>query len=132
MSDLKILIVALNPLARMGLAALLAGQQGIAIAGQTAGGINLSDEIDLYRPDAFPASELPSEVGSAVHAPGGHVRVELKGQPLELNFDSSRETLDSAGQAPLGEVAPGADEVRGDADLDRHGAGGSQNSVKPL
>jgi two-component system nitrate/nitrite response regulator NarL len=53
MSDLKILIVALNPLARMGLAALLAGQPGIAIAGQTAGGINLADEIDLYRPDAL-------------------------------------------------------------------------------
>ena len=53
MTDLKILIVALNPLARMGLAALLAGQQGIAIAGQTAGGINLADEIDLYRPDAL-------------------------------------------------------------------------------
>jgi two-component system, NarL family, nitrate/nitrite response regulator NarL len=53
MTDLKILIVAVNPLARMGLAALLAGQPGIAIAGQTAGGINLADEIDLYRPDAL-------------------------------------------------------------------------------
>jgi two-component system, NarL family, nitrate/nitrite response regulator NarL len=53
MSDSKILIVAENPLARMGLAALLAGQAGITIAGQTAGGINLPDEIDLYRPDAL-------------------------------------------------------------------------------
>jgi len=53
MSDLKILIVAENPLARMGLAALLAGQPDITIAGQTAGGLNLPDEIDLYRPDAI-------------------------------------------------------------------------------
>jgi two-component system, NarL family, nitrate/nitrite response regulator NarL len=51
--NLKILIVAENPLARMGLAALLAGQAGINIVGQTAGGINLPDEIDLYRPDAL-------------------------------------------------------------------------------
>lgn len=53
MSDLKILIVATNPLARMGLAALLTGQSGVTIAGQTTGGINLADEIDLYRPDAI-------------------------------------------------------------------------------
>ena len=51
--DLRILIVAENPLARMGLAALLAGQAGVSIAGQTAGGVNLPDEIDLYRPDAL-------------------------------------------------------------------------------
>ena len=53
MPDLKILIVATNPLARMGLAALLTGQSGLTIAGQTTGSISLADEIDLYRPDAI-------------------------------------------------------------------------------
>jgi two-component system nitrate/nitrite response regulator NarL len=53
MAELNILIVAENPLARMGLAALLAGQPGIAICGQTAGGAQLPDEIELYRPDVL-------------------------------------------------------------------------------
>jgi two-component system nitrate/nitrite response regulator NarL len=52
MADLNVLIVAENPLARMGLAALLAGQTGIAICGQTAGA-QLTEEIDLYRPDVL-------------------------------------------------------------------------------
>ena len=53
MTDLNVLIVAENPLARMGLAALLNGQPGIAICGQTAGGRDLADEIDLYRPNVL-------------------------------------------------------------------------------
>lgn len=53
MADLNILIVAENPLARMGLAALLAGQPDVAICGQTAGGAQLHDELELYRPDVL-------------------------------------------------------------------------------
>jgi two-component system, NarL family, nitrate/nitrite response regulator NarL len=53
MAELNILVVAENPLARMGLAALLAGQPAIAICGQTAGGAQLPDEIELYRPDVL-------------------------------------------------------------------------------
>ncbi len=53
MADLNVLIVAENPLARMGLASLLTGQPGLFIAGQTAGGDALPEEIDLYKPDVI-------------------------------------------------------------------------------
>lgn len=68
MADLKVLIVAENPLARMGLAGLLTGVPDLSIAGQT-GGANLPDEIDLAQADvviwdwgwgAIP--ELPKEL----------------------------------------------------------------------
>jgi two-component system, NarL family, nitrate/nitrite response regulator NarL len=69
MPDLKLLIVAENPLARMGLAALLAHQDGLTIAGQTSGGASLSDELDLYQPDVIAwdwgwgsAPDLPPDV----------------------------------------------------------------------
>jgi len=52
MADFKILIVAENPLARMGLAALLAGQPGLNIAGQVSGA-SLLDDLDLYNPDVL-------------------------------------------------------------------------------
>src|SRR5262245_50125204 len=51
MTDLRILIVGDNPLARTGLAALLAGESGIAIVGQVAGSNDLPEDLDLYKPD---------------------------------------------------------------------------------
>lgn len=53
MSDLNVLIIGDNPLARMGLAALLAGQAGLVIAGQTSGADDLQAEVDLYAPDVI-------------------------------------------------------------------------------
>ncbi len=53
MPDLNVLIIGDNPLARMGLAALLAGQPGLVVAGQTAGANDLPAEIDLYAPDVI-------------------------------------------------------------------------------
>lgn len=53
MSDLNVLIIGDNPLARMGLAALLAGQPGLIVAGQTSGANDLQTEVDLYQPDVI-------------------------------------------------------------------------------
>ncbi|NWG17983.1 MAG: response regulator transcription factor [Chloroflexi bacterium] len=53
MSEIAVLIVGDNPLARMGLASLLAGQPGLMIAGMAAGGDGLSADIDLYQPDVM-------------------------------------------------------------------------------
>ncbi len=44
MTDVSVLIVAENPLARMGLAALLAGQPALEVVGQTSGS-DLQDEL---------------------------------------------------------------------------------------
>lgn len=52
MGELKVLIVAENPLARMGLAGLLNTLPDLSIAGQS-GGANLSDEIDLSQADVI-------------------------------------------------------------------------------
>lgn len=53
MADINILIVSENPLARMGLVALLSGQAGVHIVGQTDGGAGLPDELEMYRPDVL-------------------------------------------------------------------------------
>lgn len=53
MSDVRVLILADDPLARAGLAALLTGQPGIAIAGQVAADADLSEGLDVYRPDVI-------------------------------------------------------------------------------
>lgn len=53
MSDLNVLIIGDNPLARMGLAALLAGQPGLVVTGQTSGADDLQAEVDLYQPDVI-------------------------------------------------------------------------------
>jgi two-component system nitrate/nitrite response regulator NarL len=65
---MKLLIIAENPLARMGLSALLAGQSGVTIVGQT-GGANLGAQLDQYQPDVMiwdwgwqTAPELPADV----------------------------------------------------------------------
>jgi len=53
MTDLRVLIVADNLLARAGLAALLADQASVRVVGQVAGGETLVDDLDTYRPDAL-------------------------------------------------------------------------------
>ncbi|NWF67743.1 MAG: response regulator transcription factor [Chloroflexi bacterium] len=52
MADVRVLIVADNLLARAGLAALLAAQDGCEVIGQISGAL-LEDELPLYRPDAL-------------------------------------------------------------------------------
>ncbi|MCA0457355.1 MAG: response regulator transcription factor [Chloroflexi bacterium] len=68
MADLKVLLVAENPLARMGLAALLAGIAGLTVAGQSSGN-QLHIDIDLARPHVIAwdwgwntTPELPRDV----------------------------------------------------------------------
>ena len=52
MTDTKVLLVAENPLARMGLAALLAGVNGLTVAGQSSGS-QLNIDLDLAKPDVI-------------------------------------------------------------------------------
>jgi DNA-binding NarL/FixJ family response regulator len=52
MADLRILVVSDNPLARMGLAALLAGQPGLAVVGQSSSA-DLMADADAFLPDAI-------------------------------------------------------------------------------
>ena len=51
MSDIRVLIVADDPLARAGLAALLAGQRGCLVVGQVAEEADLPAALDVYRPE---------------------------------------------------------------------------------
>lgn len=51
MDDLRVLVVADDPLVRAGLAALLAGQPECTVVGQVAREANLSDVAAVYRPD---------------------------------------------------------------------------------
>jgi two-component system nitrate/nitrite response regulator NarL len=53
MNDYRVLVVAGDPLARAGLAALLAGQDGCTIVGQVAADDHLLDNLDIYRPDVL-------------------------------------------------------------------------------
>ncbi len=50
---LRVLLIAGDPLARAGLATLLAGQPGLTVVGRLAAGLDLPAEVDLYRPDAL-------------------------------------------------------------------------------
>jgi DNA-binding NarL/FixJ family response regulator len=52
-TPLRVLIVAGDPLARAGLAALLAAQPGLAVAGQAAPGAELPAALEAYRPQAL-------------------------------------------------------------------------------
>lgn len=68
MSDIKVLLVAENPLARMGLSALLSGVSGLAVAGQSSGNQVLLD-LDMTKPDVIAwdwnwnaIPDLPSDV----------------------------------------------------------------------
>ena len=49
MPDLRVLVIASNPLARAGLSALLADQPGLNIVGQAEH--DVLDTLDIYRPD---------------------------------------------------------------------------------
>ena len=51
--DLRVLVVAGDPLARAGLATLLANQPGCEVVGQVAGDADLPDALDVYRPDVL-------------------------------------------------------------------------------
>jgi len=51
MSDLRVLVIADDPLARAGLAGQLAGQPGIVAAGRAASTDDLGAVLELYRPD---------------------------------------------------------------------------------
>ena len=52
MEEVRVLIVADDPLARAGLAALLAGQPECAVVGQVAREANLVEAVAVYQPDA--------------------------------------------------------------------------------
>jgi two-component system nitrate/nitrite response regulator NarL len=49
--DLRVLVVSADPLARAGLAVLLANQPGCQVVGQVSSGPSLSTDIDVYQPD---------------------------------------------------------------------------------
>jgi DNA-binding NarL/FixJ family response regulator len=51
MDDLRVLIVANDPLVRERLAALLSAQPGFVLVGQIATNRNLTEQIELYHPD---------------------------------------------------------------------------------
>lgn len=53
MDDLRVLIVADDPLARAGLAALLADQPGCQVIGQVSGDTDLLDALDVHRPEVI-------------------------------------------------------------------------------
>ena len=52
MSQVNVLIVADDPLARAGLAALLAAEAAIAVAGQSGSDADLGAALDAFLPDA--------------------------------------------------------------------------------
>jgi two-component system nitrate/nitrite response regulator NarL len=52
MAEIRVLIVASDPLARAGLAALLDGQAECTVVGQVAAEGSLAEMVDVYRPDA--------------------------------------------------------------------------------
>ena len=52
MDEIRVFVVAVDPLARAGLAALLSDQPEIMVVGQDGTGDHLLTDHDLYRPDA--------------------------------------------------------------------------------
>ena len=53
MADLRILVIADDPLARAGLATLLAGQPGCAVVGRVSGSDDLTVAVEVHRPDVL-------------------------------------------------------------------------------
>jgi two-component system, NarL family, nitrate/nitrite response regulator NarL len=51
MAETRVLVIADNLLARVGLAALLSTQQDVTIVGQSSGGERLLSDVDVYRPE---------------------------------------------------------------------------------
>ena len=60
MNDLRVPIVAGDPLARAGLATLLADQPGFTVVGQGAGDADLLAEVTAYRPDVVVWDPAPT------------------------------------------------------------------------
>jgi len=52
-NDLRVVIVATDPLARSGLASLLAEESGCTVLGQVDDDTNIPDQVELYRPDVL-------------------------------------------------------------------------------
>jgi two-component system nitrate/nitrite response regulator NarL len=52
-ADLRILIVARNPLARIGLGALLARHPGFDVVGEVSGDVMLTSDVESYHPDVL-------------------------------------------------------------------------------
>src|SRR5687768_9391923 len=52
MANVRLLVVANDPLARAGLASLMEHQPGFEVVGRAAGDSQLLSELDLYQPDA--------------------------------------------------------------------------------
>lgn len=69
MDEIRVLIVADDPLARAGLAALLAGQDECTVVGQASSADDLGAALALYQPDAvlwdmgWDAADLPDALG---------------------------------------------------------------------
>ena len=72
MADLRLLIVADDPLARAGLAALLAGQPGVVVAGQTESEADLAALASAFQPDVV-LWDLGWEPATRVEALSGYV-----------------------------------------------------------
>jgi DNA-binding NarL/FixJ family response regulator len=72
MADLRLLIVADDPLARAGLAALLAGQPGVVVAGQTESEADLAALASAFQPDVV-LWDLGWEPAARVEALSGYV-----------------------------------------------------------
>ena len=53
MSDTRVLVVSLDPLARAGLASLLSQEPGITVTGQTDYTTGLDENMEIYRPDVL-------------------------------------------------------------------------------
>jgi two-component system nitrate/nitrite response regulator NarL len=53
MADLRLLVVAADPLARAGLVTLLDDRPGLHVAGQVSGGESLAEELDVFQPDVL-------------------------------------------------------------------------------
>ena len=73
--------------------------------------------IDLV--GAFWTTELSFDIVLAQHTVAWHVRVQLKGAPLD-RYRLSLPRLDGAFQPSLADKAPGADYVREQIDPDHH------------
>ena len=52
MPNVRLLVIASDPLARAGLASLMEDQPGFEVVGRVAGDSQLASELDLYRPEA--------------------------------------------------------------------------------
>lgn len=99
LNDIRVLIVAESPLARAGLAALLASQAGLAVVGQTAPDAELTTALAAYAPDV-----LAWDFGWDADA-GLSLLADLGGTPpalvLVADTDTAQEALAQGARAVL-------------------------------